>query len=167
MCGPVVQIITSCSGSCTDSSRSRSWSTNVKMAVLAPIPRASEATATNVNSLLRPRLRRAIFTSDATPLMVQKLLRQNSKKVTDYFCEWADREVHTTLRHALQNVVFLAVLARDLPYDRPLVAIRNINAPVRVVLHTDLAPQAILLHLAGIPERPRRLGNRKRIHRYK
>jgi len=64
MCGPVVQIITSCSGSCTGSRRSINWSTRVKMAVFAPMPNASEATATTVKSGLLRRLRRANLKSE-------------------------------------------------------------------------------------------------------
>src|ERR1035438_8831083 len=59
MCGPVDQIMTSCSGCATGSRRSINWSISVKMAVLAPMPRAREATATRQNSGLRVRLRRA------------------------------------------------------------------------------------------------------------
>ena len=59
MCGPVDQIITSCSGCTTGSRRSINWSMSVKIAVLAPIPSASEATATRVKSGLRRKLRRA------------------------------------------------------------------------------------------------------------
>ncbi len=59
MCGPVDQIMTSCSGCATGSRRSINWSIRVKIAVLAPMPRAREATATRVKSGLRRRLRRA------------------------------------------------------------------------------------------------------------
>src|ERR1035438_2806967 len=59
MCGPVDQIITSCSGCATGRRRSINWSISVKMAVLAPMPRAREATATEANNGLRVRLRRA------------------------------------------------------------------------------------------------------------
>ena len=59
MCGPVDQIMTSCSGCATGSRRSINWSISVKMAVLAPMPSASEDTATRVNSGLRRKLRSA------------------------------------------------------------------------------------------------------------
>ncbi len=64
MCGPVDQIITNCSGALTGSSRSNNWSRSVKIAVLAPIPNASESTATVVNKGLRRRLRSAYRRSD-------------------------------------------------------------------------------------------------------
>ena len=51
--------ITNCSGSFTGSFRSRIWSISVKIAVLAPIPRASDKMATAANSGLRRRPRRA------------------------------------------------------------------------------------------------------------
>src|SRR5580700_959431 len=69
MCGPVDEINTSCDGSLTGSSRSNNWSTSVKMAVLAPMPRASEPTATKVNSGLRRRLRSAKLTSETMRLI--------------------------------------------------------------------------------------------------
>src|ERR1035437_9058640 len=59
MCGPVDQIMTSCSGCATGRRRSINWSIRVKMAGLAPMPRAREATATKANNGLRVRLRRA------------------------------------------------------------------------------------------------------------
>src|SRR5262245_53133460 len=52
--------ITSCSGAATGSLRNRIWSISVKMAVLAPMPRASERIATAAKSGLRrsPRIAR-------------------------------------------------------------------------------------------------------------
>src|SRR6266545_4859026 len=64
ICGPVVHIITSCSGSFTGSRRSISWSISVKMAVLAPIPNASDAIATVVNTGLERKPLSAKRTSD-------------------------------------------------------------------------------------------------------
>ena len=65
MCGPVDQIIASCCGSRTGSRRRSNWSTSVKMAVLAPIPRPSDATAMKVKSGLRRRTRSANFRSES------------------------------------------------------------------------------------------------------
>src|SRR6187200_848167 len=56
--------ITSSSGFCTGSLRSTIWSISVKIAVFAPIPRASDRIATVANSGLRDRLRIARRTSD-------------------------------------------------------------------------------------------------------
>src|ERR1017187_2418174 len=80
MCGPVDQIMTSCSGCATGSRRSINWSIRVKMAVLAPIPRAREATATKVKSGLRRRLRRANRRSNRNLAMSYLLSTPHSRK---------------------------------------------------------------------------------------
>ncbi len=57
--------ITSSSGALTGSLRSRTWSIRVKIAVLAPIPRASDRMATMAKSGLRRSPRSARRRSDA------------------------------------------------------------------------------------------------------
>src|SRR5947208_2646111 len=60
MCEPCWYNITSCSGATTGNFRSRIWSMSVKIAVVAPMPRASDRIATVANSGLRrsPRIAR-------------------------------------------------------------------------------------------------------------
>ena len=58
--GDVDQIMTSRSGSCTGSKRSTSWSSNVKTAVFAPMPSASDRTAMVVNKRIQAELARAV-----------------------------------------------------------------------------------------------------------
>src|SRR5439155_556051 len=77
MCGPLGQTMTNCSGFLTGSRRSINWSIKVKMAVLAPIPNASEATATSVNKGLRRKFRSAIRTSDSVRLMEDRVSLRN------------------------------------------------------------------------------------------
>src|SRR4051794_28242082 len=62
--------MTSSSGAFTGSLRSRIWSSSVKMAVLAPMPSASDRMATIENSGLRRRPRSARRKSPRTVLMV-------------------------------------------------------------------------------------------------
>src|ERR1035437_5303839 len=80
MCGPVDQIMTSCSGCATGRRRSINWSIRVKMAVLAPMPRASEATATKANNGLRVRLRRANRRSNRNLAMPYQVDTPNGRK---------------------------------------------------------------------------------------
>src|ERR1017187_2594266 len=80
MCGPVDQIMTSCSGCATGRRRSIYWSIRVKMAVLAPMPRESEATATRVNSGLRRKLRRANLRSKRNLAMAYKICTPQARK---------------------------------------------------------------------------------------
>src|ERR1035437_4085624 len=80
MCGPVAQIMASCSGCATGRRRSINWSIRVKMAVLAPMPRESDATATKVNSGLRRRLRRANRRSKRNLAMAYKVSTPQAQK---------------------------------------------------------------------------------------
>src|ERR1019366_125981 len=80
MWGPVDQIMTSCSGRATGRRRSINWSIRVKMAVLAPMPRASEATATSVKSGLRRRLRSANRRSNRNLAMAYKVSTPQDRK---------------------------------------------------------------------------------------
>src|ERR1017187_415577 len=80
LCGPVDQIMTSCSGPATGKRRSINWSIRVKMAVLAPMPRESEATATRVKSGLRRRLRRANRRSKRNLAMAYKVSTPQARK---------------------------------------------------------------------------------------
>src|SRR3989442_1207194 len=57
---------TSCWGSLTGRSRSRTWSRRVKMAVLAPMPRARVRTATAVKPGVRASMRKEYFKSRRT-----------------------------------------------------------------------------------------------------
>src|SRR3954471_5539218 len=70
LCEPCWYSMTSCSGFRTGSFRRTIWSISVKIAVFAPIPSASERTATVANRRLRPRLRIARRTSDVEDVMV-------------------------------------------------------------------------------------------------
>src|SRR5450756_854971 len=80
MWGPLGQIMTSCSGWATGKRRSINWSIRVKMAVLAPMPRESEATATKVKSGLRRRLRRANRRSNRNLAMAYKVSTPQGRK---------------------------------------------------------------------------------------
>src|ERR1017187_4380299 len=80
MCGPVDQIMTSWPGCATGRRRSINWSIRVKMAVLAPMPRESDATATKVNSGLRRRLRRANRRSKRNLAMAYKVSTPQAQK---------------------------------------------------------------------------------------
>src|SRR5215204_6362297 len=62
--------MTSCSGAVTGSLRRTIWSISVKIAVFAPMPRASDRIATVAKRGLRRRLRIASRTSDVEVVMV-------------------------------------------------------------------------------------------------
>src|ERR1017187_7926251 len=91
MCGPVDQIMTSWPGCATGRRRSINWSIRVKMAVLAPMPRESDATATKVNSGLRRRLRRANRRSKRNLAMAYKVSTPQAQKSLQK--EWDRRSV--------------------------------------------------------------------------
>src|SRR5438270_8418054 len=72
--------------------------------------------------------------------------------------------VQGRLAQALEDVVLLAVLARNLANDVPLMPVRDVDSPVGVVLQPDLFVSERLLHLARVAGRPGCLRNAKWIH---
>src|SRR5690242_10498363 len=69
------------------------------------------------------------------------------------------------LLDALENVVFLPILAGDLADDLPFVAVGNVDAAVGIVLHADFLADARLFDFAGVAGRPGVLGDAERVHR--
>src|SRR3954454_3943070 len=132
---------------------------SVKMAVLEPMPGASDATATNVNRGLRRKLRNANRRSNRS--LAMDLTRRYDAPGEKFAKCTLDRD---DLPHAFEDVILLAILASDLSHNRPLVAVRDVDAPVGIVLHANFLAQAILFYLARVPGLPGILRDRKGIH---
>src|SRR5437667_8451806 len=87
---------TSCCGSLTGSSRNKTWSRRVKMAVFAPMPRARVRTATAVKPGVRASMRKVYFKSRRTvssqPMTVMRRVASLADMVTGHLRVARDKD---------------------------------------------------------------------------